>query len=132
MHKLKICPLVFFFILTHMFSQEYNYNNGNGTEFDSGNTEKYEWTLRKHIQHNIVIGDLARDPERVVYRTHNIDINNIIGNIQDDDVISTTEIYFKKFGDRNKNQTWLKIKIKEIEGWIIYSRTDPFICGMMK
>ncbi len=124
MKKIFIC-IVYVVCIQLLISQPYNYGGGNGEVLDEGTGRGYSWVLRKHVQ-NVEFSDSYRD--NTLYSSHDANSSKK-GQITLGDRISITEIYFKDSGSYEKNESWLKVRYKNIDGWLRFGNYDMYEDG---
>ena len=125
--KRKILIIFFITITLQGFSQP-NYSNENGTIIDIKNIENAEWIYRIHIQNIkignlIIISNLVKEENILVYKNHELDEALIIGELKCGDFINIEQIAEEKLNDTYS--VWLKVhKNNILRGWIFLGKYD--------
>jgi hypothetical protein len=109
-----------------------DYGNGDGTIISMYDQDSRRITIRK-TEGEIRVGNLADPSERVIYDS--IELKNVIGQLNDNDVIQYLEILRIDYLDETPHsyygipgETWLKISFESLIGWIRIGGQyfDPF------
>ena len=128
MNKKRYVLIAFLIVLKliRAFSQSEfsNYNNQNGTIIEYSTDSDSKRILRKHIQ-RVFVSDETSPGLLEIYEKP-LQTSTIITKVcygQTIDVINVLTIEKKQ---KEKNETWLKISMKNITGWIYFGIENPY------
>lgn len=120
MKKILVLLLLTYTIM-FSFSQENDYNNGNGTIIETKTDDGIELTIRRHIQ-NIKIGDLADEENLIVYDKPSLNNRNKTGTLRLNDDITITQV--AEIVVAAEYYSWLLINMNNTEGWILFNKLN--------